>query len=390
MGLNGDNSFSEDYEIVCLFGLPVFLLDELGYAIRTTFKLCAQMHNEASSYKLPVVLKHEIGEDGQGNFAKVYYGRNLKSGQSVTIKVIDKERVLKVGLIDQTKRQISIMGFVKFPNVMQLYEVMATVRGALSQSGQGMLKEDIARKYFQQLICAVDFCHGRGVYHRDLKPENLLLDENGTLKVTDFDLSALAESKRQDGLLHTTCGTPSYVAPEVICRKGYDGVKADIWPCGVILFVLLAGYLPFHDSNLMEIYQKISKANYKCPNCFHQTWADFWLNTKSKSIELESKEIAPLNADAIFSPFGNGSAGSEEKIELPKPINLTAFDIISLSTWFDLSGLFVENDQKEEVQFTSAKPASAIISRLEEIARHLKLKVTKKDQGFFKLEESNV
>lgn len=64
MGLNADDSFSEAYEIVCLFGLPVFLLDELGYAIHTTFKLCAQMHNEASSYKLPVVLKHEIGEDG--------------------------------------------------------------------------------------------------------------------------------------------------------------------------------------------------------------------------------------------------------------------------------------------------------------------------------------
>ncbi|THG08193.1 hypothetical protein TEA_014368 [Camellia sinensis var. sinensis] len=424
MGLNADNSFSEAYEIVCLFGLPVFLLDELGYAIHTTFKLCAQMHNEASSYKLPVVLKHEIG---QGNFAKVYYGRNLKSGQSVAIKVIDKEKVLKVGLIDQTKREISTMGLVKHPNVVQLYEVMATktkiyfimeyAKGGelFHKVAKGKLKEDIARKYFQQLICAVDFCHGRGVYHRDLKPENLLLDENGTLKVTDFGLSALAESKRQDGLLHTTCGTPSYVAPEVICRKGYDGVKADIWSCGVILFVLLAGYLPFHDSNLMEMYRKISKANYKCPNWFpsdvrrllcrildpnpytrisiakimENPWFKKGLNTKSKSIELESKEIAPLNADAIFSPFGNSSAGSEEKIELPKPINLNAFDIISLSTGFDLSGLFVENDQKEEVQFTSAKPASAIISRLEEIARHLKLKVTKKDQGFFKLEESN-
>lgn len=72
----------------------------------------------------------------------------------------------------------------------------------------------------------------------------------------------------QDGLLHTSCGTPCYVAPEIICRKAYDGAKADIWSCGVILFALLAGYLPFHDSNLLALYRKIRKAEYKCPGWF--------------------------------------------------------------------------------------------------------------------------
>ncbi|GKD51232.1 CBL-interacting protein kinase 2 [Tanacetum coccineum] len=94
---------------------------------------------------------------------------------------------------------------------------------------KGRLKEDAARKYFQQLICVVDFCHSRGVYHHELKPENPLLDEYGNLKVTNFGLSAHAECTRLDGLLHTTCGTPAYVAPEVISRKGYDGAKANIW-----------------------------------------------------------------------------------------------------------------------------------------------------------------
>ena len=78
-----------------------------------------------------------------------------------------------------------------------------------------------------------------------LKPKNLLLDENENLKVSDFGLSAFAEFKCQDGLLYTTCGTPAYVAPEVINRKGYDGSKADIWSCGVVLYVLLASYHPF-------------------------------------------------------------------------------------------------------------------------------------------------
>lgn len=79
----------------------------------------------------------------------------------------------------------------------------------------GKLKEDEARKYFQQLIDAVDYCHSRGVFHRDLKPENLLLDSNGVLKISDFGLSALPQQVREDGLLYTTCGTPNYVAPEV-------------------------------------------------------------------------------------------------------------------------------------------------------------------------------
>ncbi|XP_010087067.2 CBL-interacting protein kinase 2 [Morus notabilis] len=225
--------------------------------------------------------KYDVGKFlGKGNFAKVYHARNIETGQSVAIKVIDKEKVLKVGLIDQTKTEVSVMKKVNHPNIVQLYEVMATktkiyfvmefAKGGelFSKVAKGKLKEDMARKYFQQLIGAVDYCHSRGVYHRDLKPENLLLDENGDLKVSDFGLSALVESRRHDALLHTVCGTPAYAAPEVLCRKGYDGAKADIWSCGVILFVLLAGYLPFHDSNLMEMYKKIGKADYKCPNWF--------------------------------------------------------------------------------------------------------------------------
>ncbi|CAK9150578.1 unnamed protein product [Ilex paraguariensis] len=364
---------------------------------------------------------------GQGNFAKVYYGRNLKSGQSVAIKVIDKEKVLKVGLINQTKREICVMGMVKHPNVVQLYEVMATktkiyfvmeyAKGGelFNKVAKGRLREDVARKYFQQLICAVDFCHSRGVYHRDLKPENLLLDDNGNLKVSDFGLSALSESKHQDGLLHTTCGTPAYVAPEVINRKGYDGPKADIWSCGVILFVLLAGYLPFHNSNLIEMYRKISKGEYKCPNWFpsevrrflskildpnpdtrisiskimENPWFRKGLNCNYVRTKVESKGKVALNADPVSGPSGNNIAATKAKLELAKPANLNAFDIISLATGFDLSGLFVENDQKEEVRFTSTQPASAIISKIEDIAGHLGLKVKKKEGGLLKLEGSN-
>lgn len=369
--------------------------------------------------------RYELGRLlGQGTFAKVYYARNLKTGQSVAIKVIDKEKVVKVGLKDQIKREISVMKLARHPNVLQLYEVMATkskiyfvmeyAKGGelFKKVAKGKLKEEVAWKYFRQLIDAVDFCHSRGVYHRDLKPENLLLDENDNLKVSDFGLSAMAECKHQDGLLHTTCGTPTYVAPEVINKKGYDGAKADIWSCGVVLFVLLAGYLPFHDSNLIEMYRKISKAEFKCPKWFspdvrrllqkildpnpntrisiakikESSWFRRGLKSKQIKSETGSKDMAPLDTDAASGPCKSNGMASEAKQELAKPTNLNAFDIISISAGFDLSGLFEEPCQKKKAIFTFRKPAAVIISRLEEIAKHLRLKVMKKDAGFMKFE----
>lgn len=366
--------------------------------------------------------RYEIGKLlGQGTFAKVYHARNLKNGTSVAIKVIDKVKVLKVGMIDQIKCEISVMRLVRHPHVVELYEVMASktkiyfvmeyVKGGelFDKVSKGKLKHDDARRYFQQLVSAVDYCHSRGVCHRDLKPENLLLDENGNLKVSDFGLSALAQSKHQDGLLHTTCGTPAYVAPEVINRKGYDGIKADIWSCGVILYVLLAGFLPFRDSNLMEMYRKIGKAEFKFPNWFasdvrrllskildpnpktrislakimESSWFKKGLE-KHIDTNKEYKELPPLDADGVFGACENG-----DHIELSKPCNnLNAFDIISFSSGFDLSGLFEEKDRKTEVRFTSNKPASIIISKFEEICQSLGLKVKKKGGGLFKFEGS--
>ncbi|KAL3522507.1 hypothetical protein ACH5RR_015341 [Cinchona calisaya] len=374
--------------------------------------------------------RYELGKLlGHGTFAKVYHARNVKTNENVAIKIIDKEKVLKIGMIAHIKREISILRRVRHPNIVQLFEVMATkskiyfvmeyVRGGelFNKVAKGRLKEEVARKYFQQLISAVSFCHARGVYHRDLKPENILLDEDGNLKVSDFGLSAISEQIKQDGLFHTFCGTPAYVAPEVLARKGYDAAKVDIWSCGVILFVLMAGYLPFHDQNVMAMYKKIYKGEFRCPRWFSPELTRFltrildtnpetritipelmenrWFKKGFKHIKFYIEddklcsvidEVSEGGCDGEGDGFESDQSLSESECEmesrrrlasLPRPASLNAFDIISFSRGFDLSGLFEEGT--DGARFVSGAPVPKIISKLEEIAKVVSFTVRKKD-----------
>lgn len=126
----------------------------------------------------------------------------------------------------------------------------------------GRMKEAEARRFFQQMICAVEYCHRHKIVHRDLKPENLLLDDNLNVKIADFGLSNIMT----DGnFLKTSCGSPNYAAPEVINGKLYAGPEVDVWSCGVILYVLLAGRLPFDDDHIPSLFAKIAKGSYTVP-----------------------------------------------------------------------------------------------------------------------------
>ncbi|KAJ1379760.1 Serine/threonine-protein kinase, active site [Sesbania bispinosa] len=343
--------------------------------------------------------KYELGRIlGHGTFAKVYHARNLQTGKNVAMKVVAKEKVIKVGMMEQIKKEISVMKMVKHPNIVELHEVMASkskiyiamelVRGGelFNKVAKGRLKEDLARVYFQQLISAVDFCHSRGVYHRDLKPENLLLDEDGNLKVSDFGLSTFSG---QDGLLHTTCGTPAYVSPEVIAKKGYDGAKADIWSCGVILYVLLAGFLPFQDDNLVAMYKKIYRGDFKCPP---------WFSVEARRLVTKLLDPNPNNRITISKimdsswfkkpvPKSMMTARRKEEeafdfeMKSNVPTTMNAFHIISLSEGFDLSPLFEEKkrEEREELRFATAGTPSRVISRLEEVAKAVKFDVKSSD-----------
>ncbi|XP_073270565.1 SNF1-related protein kinase catalytic subunit alpha KIN10-like isoform X2 [Primulina huaijiensis] len=128
---------------------------------------------------------------------------------------------------------------------------------------KGRLAEDEARHFFQQIIAGVEYCHRNMVVHRDLKPENLLLDSNGNVKLADFGLSNIM---RDGHFLRTSCGSPNYAAPEVVSGKLYAGPEVDIWSCGVILYALLCGSLPFDDENIPNLFKKIKSGLYTLPS----------------------------------------------------------------------------------------------------------------------------
>ncbi|MCL7029949.1 hypothetical protein MKW94_029287 [Papaver nudicaule] len=341
---------------------------------------------------------------GCGSFAKVYQARNIQTGQSVAIKSMSKKSIIKERLVSNIKREISIMRQLHHPYIVKLFEVMATktkiyfvmelVKGGelFAKVAKCRFSEDLSRRYFQQLISTVGYCHSHGVFHRDLKPENLLLDDKGDLKVTDFGLSAATPQLQNNGLLYTLCGTPAYVAPEILAQKGYDGAKIDIWSCGVILFVLSSGYLPFNDQSLMAMYQKIYKGEFRVPKwtspglrhlfsrlldtnpvtriTVDEIIQDPWFRKGYKEINFDEHDINGLTKGVV----DHGNYYSSKF--------LNAFNIISFSSGFDLSGLFEGFDNSVKVEsdrFITAETLENITEKLGEVATKGNLTMRKKD-----------
>ncbi|GJX11439.1 CBL-interacting serine/threonine-protein kinase 1-like protein [Tanacetum coccineum] len=170
-------------------------------------------------------------------------------------------RTLGEGNFGKIKREMSTLTLVNHPNVIRLHEVLISktkfymVLEYVTGGVKWEALEPKARKLFQELIDGVSNCHDKGVFHRNLKLDNVLVDSKGHIKISDFGFSALPQQFREDGLLHTMCGSPNYnyVAPEILSNRGYDGAALDTWSCGVILYVILTGYLPFDDRNIGDV-----------------------------------------------------------------------------------------------------------------------------------------
>ncbi|KAL1566344.1 SNF1-related protein kinase catalytic subunit alpha kin10 [Salvia divinorum] len=220
---------------------------------------------------------YRIGKTlGHGSFGKVKIAEHVRTGHKVAVKIINRRMMGGPEMEEKVRREITICRMFVHPHVIRLYEVIETptdiyvimenmLRGELFDYivERGRLQEDEARHIFQQVISGVEYCHRNMVVHRDLKPENLLLDANGNVKIIDFGLSNIM---RDGHFLRTSCGSPNYAAPEVVSGKLYAGPEVDIWSCGVILYALLCGALPFDDENIPSLFKKIKSGMYTLPS----------------------------------------------------------------------------------------------------------------------------
>lgn len=213
---------------------------------------------------------------GEGTFGKVKLGTHKLTGEKVAIKILEKERITDVSDVERVAREIHILKLIRHPNIIQLYEIIETpkVLFLIMEYAPGgelfdyivekqRLKEPEACRFYQQIIAGVQYIHKLDIVHRDLKPENLLLDHDNNIKIVDFGLSNTFE---EGETLKTACGSPCYAAPEMIAGKKYVGTGVDTWSCGIILFALVCGYLPFEDPDTTELYKKILIGKYKVPS----------------------------------------------------------------------------------------------------------------------------
>ncbi|XP_061974584.1 CBL-interacting serine/threonine-protein kinase 1 isoform X2 [Populus nigra] len=330
--------------------------------------------------------KYELGRTlGEGNFGKVKLAKNIETGQPFAVKILEKNRIIDLKITDQIKREIATLKLLKHPNVVRLHEVLASkskiymvleyvTGGELFDriASKGKLPEAEGRKMFQQLIDGVSYCHSKGVFHRDLKLENVLVDAKGNIKISDFGLSALPQHFRDDGLLHTTCGSPNYVAPEILSNRGYDGATSDIWSCGVILYVILTGYLPFDDRNLAVLYQKIFKGDAQVPK---------WLSPGAKNMIkriLDPNPVtrittADIKTDEWFKLDYTPMDSAEEQDDVY--IDDAAFSI-------------QEADVSErKIRFTSNHSMSDLLEKIEDIVTEMGFRVQKRNGKFQVIQE---
>ena len=219
---------------------------------------------------------YNMGETlGTGSFGRVKIAKDKKTGEFVAMKIMKKIEILKSKQADHIANEIKILSMIQHPFVItfggftqddrNLYLAIELINGGelfTYLRGVGRFPVDQARFYICQIICIFDYLHNKNIIYRDLKPENILIHKSGYLKLTDFGFAKIVE-----GRTYTLCGTPEYLAPEIILNKGH-GKPVDWWTCGILLYEMIAGIDPFSDDDPMMVYQKILKGKIKFPSGF--------------------------------------------------------------------------------------------------------------------------
>ncbi|XP_039631217.1 calcium/calmodulin-dependent protein kinase type 1B [Polypterus senegalus] len=266
---------------------------------------------------------YEIKEKlGEGSFSEVFLAQERHSQRSVAVKCINKN-VLK-GKEAMLENEIAVLRKIKHKNIValediyetrsQLYLVMTLVTGGELLDRileRGVYTEKDASQVIHQVLDAVNYLHELGIVHRDLKPENLLYDtpfEDAKIVIGDFGLSKMLDQ----GVLSTACGTPAYVAPELLEQMTY-GKEVDCWAVGVISYILLCGYPPFYDENDTNLYKQIVKVEYEFDSPF---WDDISESAKDFIRHLLQKDPAMRYTcqQALQHPWISGGTALEKNI----------------------------------------------------------------------------
>ena len=223
--------------------------------------------NAISNYKY-------IRTIGEGTFGKVKLAIHILTGEKVAIKILEKNLIKGKREYEKIEREIKYLKLFTHPNIIKIYEVIESSSSffiVMEYAPGGELfnyiveKEKLTEKessfFLYQIIQGVKEIHKKNICHRDIKPENLLFTKNKIIKIIDFGLSSEYEN-----YLSTPCGSPCYASPEMIEGKKYNGLSIDLWACGIILFAMLCGYLPFDDTNNDGLFEKIIEGKIDYPD----------------------------------------------------------------------------------------------------------------------------
>lgn len=211
---------------------------------------------------------------GRGAFGKVNLGLHVLTGRLVAIKSFNKSNIPNDRAKKKILQEVKLMQKLKQNSVVKIYETFETPKylviimeyisgGDLLSfvKKRNKLNESSARYIFRQLITALELIHSQNVVHRDIKLDNILLDINNNIKICDFGVGKLIRSKKE--LLYDQCGTPAYIAPDILKNNGYEGPQVDIWSAGVVLYAMLSGMVPFKAHDMNKLHELILNGDYE-------------------------------------------------------------------------------------------------------------------------------
>mmetsp|Transcript_19920 Transcript_19920/g.28025 ORF Transcript_19920/g.28025 Transcript_19920/m.28025 type:complete len:333 (-) Transcript_19920:202-1200(-) len=259
---------------------------------------------------------------GRGSFAIVKRAVRKKDGKELAVKIIKKAKLGQKDL-QIVHDEVKIMDKIHHKNCVKLEEIFETnkklylVMEKLSGGelfdrivAKGSYSEKEASVLIQSVAEALQYLHSIGIVHRDLKPENLIYanrDANSVIKITDFGLAKL-KSPKSDNMMETACGTPGYVAPEVLKKQKYNNA-VDVWSLGVILYILLCGFPPFYHDKTQKLYQQIKQGKYDFPDPYWQDITDSAKDLIKKMLTVDPDKRITIQ-QIMDHPWISGSAAS--------------------------------------------------------------------------------